>query len=61
MKRAIMPKEPTWWVWLVLVATLAAGLAAHVAGFIAAIALSLAAFRLICGRDSGNSRADPLW
>jgi hypothetical protein len=41
MKFALMPKEATWWVWLVTFALLAAGLAGFPAGFIAAIALSL--------------------
>jgi hypothetical protein len=41
MKFALMPKEPTWWVWLVTVALLATGLAGIPAGIIAAITLSL--------------------
>jgi hypothetical protein len=41
MKLAVMPAEPTWWVWLVTVVLLALGLAGFVIGFIAAIALSL--------------------
>ncbi|MBI3867387.1 MAG: hypothetical protein HY299_02565 [Verrucomicrobia bacterium] len=40
MKLAIMPKEPTWWVWLVMLSAHAAGLAGHFAGFIADIALA---------------------
>jgi hypothetical protein len=40
MKLAVMPKEPTWWVWLVTVVLLALGLAGLTAGFIAAIALT---------------------
>jgi hypothetical protein len=42
MKVLLMPKEPTWWVWLVTVLLLAIGLAGHTAGFLAAIALSAA-------------------
>jgi bacteriorhodopsin len=42
MKHALMPKEPTWWVWLVTTALLATGLVGHRSGFSAAIALSLA-------------------
>ena len=40
MKLAVMPKEPTWWVWLVTVVLLALGLAGFAAGFIAAIVLT---------------------
>ena len=40
MKLFLMPKEPTWWVWLITVVLLAVGLAGHPAGFIAATALS---------------------
>jgi hypothetical protein len=42
MKLLLMPKEPTWWVWLVTALLLACGLAWHPAGFVAAIALSAA-------------------
>jgi hypothetical protein len=42
MKIYLMPREPTWWVWLATVLLLIAGLAGHTAGFVAAITLSLA-------------------
>ena len=42
MKLMLMPKEITWWVWLVTVALLAIGVAGHTAGFVAAVALSFA-------------------
>ncbi len=37
-----MPRQPAWWIWLVTVALLAIGLAGFTAGFLAAIAVSLA-------------------
>jgi hypothetical protein len=40
MKLLLMPKEPTWWVWLVTATLLVFGLAGWPAGFVAAIALS---------------------
>jgi hypothetical protein len=40
MKFFLMPKEPTWWIWLVTAALLAVGLAAWAGFFIAALALS---------------------
>jgi hypothetical protein len=42
MKLLLMPKEPTWWIWLATVALLALGLAGYALGFIAAIAVSVA-------------------
>jgi hypothetical protein len=42
MKLYLMPRETTWWVWLVTVLLLAAGLAGHPAGIAAAIGLSVA-------------------
>jgi hypothetical protein len=42
MKLLLMPKEPTWWVWLVTVLLLASGLAGQPAGFVGAITLSAA-------------------
>jgi hypothetical protein len=56
MKLALMPKEPTWWVWLVTVALLVAGLAGLSAGFLAAIALS-AAQTLFFWRKHGSLTA----
>ena len=40
MKFYLMPKEPTWWVWLVNATLLALGLAGFAAAFLAAIALA---------------------
>ena len=40
MKLLLMPKEPTWWVWLITVLLLAVGLAGYPAFILAAIALS---------------------
>jgi len=42
MKHALMPKEPSWWVWLMTVALLATGLAGIPTGFLAAVALAFA-------------------
>lgn len=42
MKLLLMPKEPTWWVWLVTMLLLACGLAGQPAGFVGAITLSVA-------------------
>jgi hypothetical protein len=56
MKTALMPKELTWWAWLVTVALLLTGLAESPAAFIAAIALLLAQ-TLFFWRKSGNVRA----
>lgn len=42
MKLLVMPREITWWIWLVTVLLLAAGLAGISAGFAAAILLSAA-------------------
>jgi hypothetical protein len=39
MKLALKPKEPTWWVWLLTVALLVAGLAGWTSSFLAAIAV----------------------
>lgn len=51
-----MPKEPTWWAWLVTVVLLASGLAGFSAGFLAAIALSLVQ-TLFFWRKTGDGRA----
>lgn len=42
MKLHLMPKEPTWWIWVVTIAFLSAGQAGYPAGFVAAILLSAA-------------------
>jgi len=42
MKLFLMPKEPTWWIWLATASLLAVGVAGVEAGFYAAIALSVA-------------------
>lgn len=41
MKLALMPREPTWWIWLITATLLATGLGGHPATFIAAIGLSI--------------------
>src|SRR5580765_1447415 len=42
MKLYLMPKEPTWWIWLATASLLAIGVAGIEAGLYAAIALSVA-------------------
>ena len=56
MKLALMPKEPTWWTWLLTVVLLATGLAGFPAGFVAAIVL-LFAQTLLFWRKAGDIRA----
>jgi hypothetical protein len=41
-KLMLMPREPTWWVWLVTAALLGIGLAGYPKGFLAAIGLTIA-------------------
>lgn len=42
MKLLLMPKEPTWWIWLATVLSLGLGLAGFASGFVGACALSVA-------------------
>ena len=56
MKTALMPRELTWWAWLVTVALLLTGLAESPAAFIAAMALLLAQ-TLFFWRKSRDIRA----
>lgn len=42
MKLMIMPKEPSWWIWAIMVGLLAVGLAGQPLGFVGAITLSIA-------------------
>ena len=56
MKLALMPKHLTWWIWLITVAAMAAGLVGYTAGFIVATALTLA-HALLFWRKAGEFRA----
>ena len=55
MKRALLYKEPTWWVWLLLFLLLAVGCAGYSAGLIAAIVLSLGQTLFFWWRAAGLS------
>jgi hypothetical protein len=41
-KLMLMPREPTWWIWLITAAALAVGVAGHPSAFVAVIGLSAA-------------------
>jgi len=56
MKLALMPRQLTWWIWLVTLAMMVAGLAGYAVGFIAAIVLTLA-HALLFWRKTRNMRA----
>jgi len=56
MKLALMPKQLTWWLWLVTLATMATGLAGYPAAFLAATALTFA-HTLLFWRRSRDFRA----
>ena len=56
MKLALMPGQPTWWIWLVTLAAMAVGLAGHASAFIAATVLTFA-HALLFWRRCGDFRA----
>ena len=56
MKLALLPGQLTWWLWLVTLATMAAGLAGHPAAFLAATALTFS-HTLLFWRRSRDFRA----
>lgn len=51
MKLVLMPKEPTWWAWLITGIMLASGLAGGALAFVAAILLSVAQTGHFLARD----------
>lgn len=59
MKLYLMPKEPTWWVWLITASLLAAGVAGVEAALFAAIGLSAAQAVWMYGRY-GSLRPYPV-
>jgi len=56
MKLALMPRQLTWWIWLVTLALMVVGLAGYAFGFIAAIVLTLA-HTLLFWRKTRDRRA----
>lgn len=56
MKLALMPRQLTWWIWLITLATMVVGLAGHHAAFITATVLTFA-HSLLFWRRSGDFRA----
>lgn len=56
MKFALMPRQITWWIWLITLTMIVVGLVGYTAGFVAATALTLA-HTLLFWRKSGEFRA----
>ena len=56
MKLALMPRQLTWWIWLVTLAMMGVGLAGYAVGFIAAMALTFA-HTLLFWRKTRDVRA----